>query len=78
MVSDASLKTLKILSDASAIIAEGEVLQLLTTNDTETSEEAYLEVIRSKTATLMPPPRRSALSSRNDRKPKKKRSKATV
>ena len=52
MVSDASLKTLKILSDASAIIAEGEVLQLLTTNDTETSEEAYLEVIRSKTATL--------------------------
>ena len=52
MVSDASLKVLKILSDASAIIAEGEVLQLLTTNDTETSEEAYLEVIRSKTATL--------------------------
>ena len=52
MVSDASLKALKILSDASAIIAEGEVLQLLTTNDTETSEEAYLEVIRSKTATL--------------------------
>ncbi len=40
------------MSDASAIIAEGEVLQLLTTNDTETSEEAYLEVIRSKTATL--------------------------
>ena len=52
MVSDGSLKVLKILSDASAIIAEGEVLQLLTTNDTETSEEAYLEVIRSKTATL--------------------------
>ena len=52
MVSDGSLKVLKILSDASAIIAEGEVLQLMTTNDTETSEEAYLEVIRSKTATL--------------------------
>ena len=52
MVSDGSIKVLKILSDASAIIAEGEVLQLLTTNDTETSEEAYLEVIRSKTATL--------------------------
>ena len=46
------IKILKILSDASAVIAEGEVLQLLTTNDTETSEEAYLEVIRSKTATL--------------------------
>ena len=52
MVSDGSLKVLKILSDASAIIAEGEVLQLLTNNDTETSEEAYLEVIRSKTAKL--------------------------
>ena len=52
MVSDGSIKVLKILSDASAVIAEGEVLQLLTTNDTETSEEAYLEVIRSKTATL--------------------------
>ena len=52
MISDGSLKVLKILSDASAIIAEGEVLQLLMTNDTETSEEAYLEVIRSKTATL--------------------------
>tara|TARA_Y100000766_G_scaffold79942_1_gene67965 strand:- start:586 stop:1653 length:1068 start_codon:yes stop_codon:yes gene_type:complete len=52
MVSDGSITVLKILSDASAVIAEGEVLQLLTTNDTETSEEAYLEVIRSKTATL--------------------------
>ena len=52
MVSDGSIKVLKILSDSSAVIAEGEVLQLLTTNDTETSEEAYLEVIRSKTATL--------------------------
>jgi len=52
MVSDGSLKVLQILSDASAVIAEGEVLQLLTTNDTETSEEAYLEVIRSKTAKL--------------------------
>lgn len=52
MVSDGSIKVLKILSDASAVIAEGEVLQLLTTNETETSEEDYLEVIRSKTATL--------------------------
>ncbi|MEE2689366.1 MAG: polyprenyl synthetase family protein [Pseudomonadota bacterium] len=52
MVSDGSIKVLKILSHASAVIAEGEVLQLLTTNDTETSEEAYLEVIRSKTAKL--------------------------
>ena len=52
MVSDGSLRVLKILSNASAVIAEGEVMQLMTTNDTETSEEAYLEVIRAKTATL--------------------------
>jgi octaprenyl-diphosphate synthase len=52
MVGDGSLKVLKILSDASATIAEGEVLQLVTSNDTATSEEAYLEVIVAKTATL--------------------------
>ena len=52
MVADGSLKVLKILSDAAATIAEGEVLQLMTSNDTETSEAAHLEVIRAKTATL--------------------------
>ena len=52
MVSDGSLEVLGILSRASSVIAEGEVLQLMTTNDTATSEEAYLEVIRAKTATL--------------------------
>lgn len=52
MVTDGSLRVLKILSRASSVIAEGEVLQLMTTNDTATSEEAYLEVIRAKTATL--------------------------
>ncbi len=52
MVSDGSLEVLRILSDASAIIAEGEVHQLLTSNDTTTTEEAYLEVISSKTAAL--------------------------
>ena len=52
MVADGSLKVLEILSTASAIIAEGEVHQLVTTNDVETSEEAYLEVISSKTAQL--------------------------
>ena len=57
MVADGSLRILKILSDASALIAEGEVLQLLTTNDTKTSEEAYLDVIRAKTATCLLPPR---------------------
>jgi octaprenyl-diphosphate synthase len=52
MVEDGSLEVLGILSEASAIIAEGEVLQLVTSNDVETSEEAYLAVIEAKTAQL--------------------------
>jgi octaprenyl-diphosphate synthase len=52
MVGDGSLKVLGILADASAVIAEGEVLQLITANDTETSEQQYLEVISAKTAKL--------------------------
>lgn len=52
MVADGSLKVLKILSDASATIAEGEVLQLITSNDTETGEATYLDVIKAKTACL--------------------------
>ena len=52
MVEDGSLEVLGILSNASAVIAEGEVMQLITANDTETSETAYLDVIRSKTAQL--------------------------
>ncbi len=52
MVEDGSLKILKILSDASAIIAEGEVQQLMTANDTSTDETTYLDVIRAKTAAL--------------------------
>lgn len=52
MVEDGSIDVLRILSNASAIISEGEVLQLSTTNDSATSEQAYLEVVRSKTAEL--------------------------
>ncbi len=52
MVEAGSLDVLRILSNASAVISEGEVLQLITQNDTETSEEAYLEVIKAKTAEL--------------------------
>ena len=52
MVDDGSLDVLKVLSRASSVIAEGEVQQLTTSNDTETGETAYLEVIRSKTAQL--------------------------
>jgi octaprenyl-diphosphate synthase len=52
MVADGSLDVLAVLSKASSVIAEGEVLQLTTTNNTETGETQYLEVIRSKTAQL--------------------------
>ncbi len=52
MVEDGSLKVLAILSKASSTIAEGEVMQLITTNDTDTDENAYLEVIKAKTAHL--------------------------
>ncbi len=52
MVEDGSLAVLAILSKASATISEGEVLQLTTANDTGTTEEQYLEVIRCKTAAL--------------------------
>jgi octaprenyl-diphosphate synthase len=52
MVADGSLDVLRILSDASAIIAEGEVLQLMTANDTSSDEAAYMQVIEAKTAAL--------------------------
>jgi len=52
MVEDGSLDVLRILSNASAIISQGEVMQLVTNNDSTTSEQAYLEVIRAKTAEL--------------------------
>ena len=52
MVEDGSLEVLRILANASAVIAEGEVLQLITSNDTATSEDAYLDVITAKTAAL--------------------------
>ncbi len=52
MVADGSLETLRILSDAAAIIAEGEVMQLTTANNLNTSMEDYLQVISAKTAAL--------------------------
>lgn len=52
MVEDGSLKVLKILSSASAVIAEGEVAQLTAQRDVETSEDRYLEIITAKTAAL--------------------------
>jgi len=52
MVEDGSVAVMGILSSASARLAEGEVMQLLTANDTETGETAYLDVINAKTAQL--------------------------
>ncbi len=52
MVEDGSLRVLKILSSASAIIAEGEVAQLTAQRNVETSEDRYLEIIAAKTAAL--------------------------
>jgi len=52
MIEDGSLKVLKILSSASSIIAEGEVMQLMRSHDLKTTEEQYLEVIAAKTAAL--------------------------
>ncbi len=52
MVESGSLEILSILSNASAIIAQGEVLQLCVTNDIEIKMPVYLEVIESKTAAL--------------------------
>ncbi len=52
MVADGSLETLRILSDASAIIAEGEVMQLTTAGNLKTTMDEYLQVISAKTAVL--------------------------
>ena len=52
MVDDGNLDILRILSDASAVIAQGEVMQLTTANNIETSMDDYLEVIKAKTAAL--------------------------
>ena len=52
MVEDGSLKVLKILSHASAVIAEGEVEQLTAQRRIETDEELYLHIIGAKTAAL--------------------------
>jgi octaprenyl-diphosphate synthase len=52
MVEVGSLPCLDVLSTAAAVIAEGEVMQLSAAKDTQTTEDAYLAVIRAKTAAL--------------------------
>lgn len=52
MTADGSLEILRILSEASAIISEGEVKQLLTTGNMDTTMDDYIKVISAKTAAL--------------------------
>jgi len=52
MVDVQNMRVMEILSNATNVIAEGEVLQLLNIHDPDTTEESYLQVIRSKTAKL--------------------------
>lgn len=52
MVELASMPVMRIISQATRVIAEGEVLQLSKIRDASTTEETYMEVIRGKTAML--------------------------
>ncbi len=53
MVGSESLRILKILSDTTTQLAEGEILQLINTCDLEVDETRYLQVVRDKTAILI-------------------------
>ncbi|TLD45136.1 MAG: Octaprenyl diphosphate synthase [Accumulibacter sp.] len=52
MVAVHDMRIMQVLSDATNIIAEGEVLQLMNCHDADVDEEGYLQVIRYKTAKL--------------------------
>lgn len=52
MVKLRDMRIMEILSDATNIVAEGEVLQLMNCNDPDTTEASYMEVIYCKTAKL--------------------------
>lgn len=52
MVDVGSLPALKILSNAAAVIAEGEVMQLAAAKNMATTEDEYLQIINAKTAAL--------------------------
>ena len=52
MLDDDNMRVMQILAEATNVIAEGEVLQLMNMHDADLGEEAYLRVIRSKTAKL--------------------------
>lgn len=52
MVEVGSMRVMEVLAEATNVIAEGEVLQLLNIHDPDTDEEKYLRVVRFKTAKL--------------------------
>ncbi len=52
MVESDSMRVMQVLAEATNVIAEGEVMQLLNCHDPETDEDRYMAVIRSKTAKL--------------------------
>ena len=52
MVDSAEMRVMEILADATNVIAEGEVMQLMNMHDASLDEAGYLRVIRSKTAKL--------------------------
>jgi octaprenyl-diphosphate synthase len=52
MVDARSMRIMEVLSDATNVIAEGEVMQLMNMHNAELDEQGYLQVIRSKTAKL--------------------------
>lgn len=68
MVKVGSLPVMRILADATNLIAEGEVLQLASRHDPDTSEERYLEVVGCKTGKLFEAAARvgAVLAGRND------------
>ncbi len=52
MVDVDRMRVMKVLADATNVISEGEVLQLINCNDPNVDEERYMQVIRYKTAKL--------------------------
>ena len=52
MVSVENMRVLRVLADATNVIAEGEVLQLMNCHNPDLDEDGYLQVIRYKTAKL--------------------------
>lgn len=52
MVEPGQIRIMQVMSEATNVIAEGEVLQLLNCHDANTTQERYMEVIHRKTAKL--------------------------